>query len=54
MAVLLLVLFPILLLFNTPLAGVALVSAIVLLYRGNTGRATSRPPRDHRTDDAAI
>jgi len=40
--------------FNTPLAAVALVSAIVLLYRGNISRATSRYPRDRPTDDAAI
>jgi hypothetical protein len=45
MAILLLVLFPILLMYNTPLAGVALVSAIVLLYRGKTKSVTSRPPR---------
>ena len=54
MAVLLLVLFPLLLLFNPPLAAVALVSAIVLLIRGNTSRATARYPRSRPTDDAAI
>jgi hypothetical protein len=54
MAVLLLVLFPLLLMFNPPLAGVALVSAIVMLYRGNISRATSKVPRDRPSDDAAI
>ena len=54
MAVLLLVLFPILLMYNTPLAAVALVSAIVLLYRGKTSGATSSHPRSRPTDDAAI
>ena len=54
MAVLILVLFPILLMFNPPLAGVALVSAIVLLYRGNVKRATSRLPHHNTTDDASI
>jgi len=54
MAVLLLVLFPILLMYNTPLAAVALVSAIVLLYRGKTSGATSRHPRSRPTNDAAI
>ena len=54
MAVLLLVLFPILLMYNTPLAVVALVSAIVLLYRGKNSGATSRRHRNRPTDDAAI
>jgi hypothetical protein len=54
MAVLLLVLFPILLMYNPALAAIALVSAIVMLYRGKTSGATSRHPRSHRTDDAAI
>jgi hypothetical protein len=54
MAVLLLILFPILLMFNTPLAAAALVSAIVLLYRGKTSGAISRPSRSRATDDAAI
>ena len=54
MAVLLLVLFPLLLMLNPMLAGVALVSAIVMLYRGKTSGATSRHPRSRPTDDAAI
>jgi hypothetical protein len=54
MAVLLLVLFPILLMHNTPLAFVALPSAIVLLSRGKNRGATSRLPRSRPTDDAAI
>jgi hypothetical protein len=37
--VFLLVLFPILFMFNTPLAFVALVVAIVLLYAGRTNSA---------------
>ncbi len=53
MAVLLLLLFPILLMYNTPVAGVALVSAIVLLYRGNTARASGYR-RNRRADDAAM
>lgn len=52
MAVLFLVLFPILLMHNTPVAGVALVSGIVLLYRGKTSGATSRHPRSRPTDAA--
>ncbi len=54
MAVLLLVLFPLLLMLNPLLAGIALVSAIVMLYRGKTSGATSRHPRSRPTDDAAI
>ena len=54
MAILLLVLFPILLMINPPLAGIALVSAIVMLYRGKSSGATSRHPRSRPTDDAAI
>ena len=54
MAVLLLVLAPLLLMFNPLLAGIALVSAIVMLYRGKTTAATSRHPRSRPTDDAAI
>ena len=49
MAVMLLILFPFLLMFNTPLAGVAMVSAIVLLYRGKT---TSIANRRRRSADA--
>lgn len=45
-SVLFLALFPILLIFNTPLAAIALASAIVMLYRGTASRATSRYPRD--------
>jgi hypothetical protein len=51
MVVLILILFPLLLLFNPPLAGGALVTAIVMLYRGKTKRA---PSRYASSDDAAI
>jgi hypothetical protein len=54
MAVLLLVLFPLLLMFNPPLAAGALVTAIVLLYRGKTSRASSKYTSNFPTDDASI
>lgn len=48
MAVLLLALFPVLVLFNTPVALASLAVAIVLLYRGRTeaARPVSRQ-REH-------
>lgn len=45
MAVLLLVLFPILLMFDTRAAAAAMGLAIVLLYRGHTAKA-KRPVRE--------
>jgi hypothetical protein len=54
MAVLILVLFPLLLLFNPPLAAGALVTAIVLLYRGKSRRASSQYSSSGPTDDASI
>jgi hypothetical protein len=51
-AVVLLVLFPLLLLVNPPLAAVSLVAAIVLLYRGKTTPARHRSVRSY--DDTAI
>ena len=48
----LLVLFPLLVLFNTPLAFSALAVAIVLLYRGRSTPA--RRPAPQRLDDNAI
>lgn len=56
MAVGLLMLFFVLLLFNTRLAFVALAAAIVLLYRDRSGGA-SRPRQRQRqqvSDDASI
>jgi hypothetical protein len=54
MAAVLLVLFPVLLMFNTPLAAVALVSGIVLLYRGKTSSAAQRRPDSRPPYDASI
>lgn len=51
LAVVLLVLFPILLMYNTRVAGVALVIAIVLLYRGKT--STNRNEHHCRPPDNA-
>lgn len=52
MHILLLALFPILLMFNTPLAFLSLAVAIVLLYRGRTSRA--RPRSDSRIEDHSV
>ena len=54
MAVLLLILFPFLLMYNTPLAAIALVSGIVLMYRGQTSSRTYRQAHTQPTDDAGI
>lgn len=53
MHILLLALFPVLLLFNTPLAFVALAVAIVLIYRGRTSAAPRRPSQD-RVEDHSV
>jgi hypothetical protein len=52
MAAALLVLFPLLLMFNPPLAFAALVLAIVLLYTGRTRSARRRAPQ--HIDDSSI
>lgn len=54
MAVLLLIMFPLLLLVNTPLAGVSLVAAIVMLYRGKTAASPTRSRTTASIDDASI
>lgn len=53
MAVLLLVLFPVLLMYNPRVAFVALGLAIVLLYRGRATGAR-RNARRHVSDDVSI
>lgn len=52
MAAALLVLFPLLLMFNSRLAFVALALAIVLLYTGST-KSARRPTTQH-IDDSSI
>lgn len=52
MAVVFLVLFPLLILINPPLAASSLLTAIVLLYRKKA--SPTRHPRHRPTDDAAI
>jgi hypothetical protein len=52
MAAVLLVLFPLLLMFNSRLAFVALAMAIVLLYTGRT-KSARRPTTQH-IDDSSI
>ena len=52
MAAVLLVLFPLLLMFNSRLAFVALAMAIVLLYTGHT-KSARRPTTQH-IDDSSI
>jgi hypothetical protein len=52
MAAVLLVLFPLLLMFNSRLAFVALAMAIVLLYTGRTKSA--RRPTPQHIDDSSI
>lgn len=52
MAVLLLVLFPVLLMFKPPMAFAALGAAIVLIVHGKTSAA--QRPTPVRTDDNAI
>ena len=52
MAAVLLVLFPLLLMFNSRLAFAALAVAIVLLYTGRT--RTAHRPAGERIDDSSI
>jgi hypothetical protein len=53
MHILLLALFPVLLLFNTPLAFVCLAVAIVLIYRGRTS-AAPRQRTEGRIEDHSV
>jgi hypothetical protein len=53
MAVLLLVLFPFLLMYNARAAFVSLAVAIVLLYRARTGSKPRSAPR-YVSDDSSI
>jgi len=55
MAVILLMLFPFILMYNTPAGFVAIGVAIFLLGRGRTsGAASPRSPRRQVSDDASI